>query len=136
MTSEKQIEKKRKNLQKTDKSVEMTQDRPAFIPVADIYENAEGITLYADMPGVNDKSLDITLEDDVLTLIGHQSDQAPNGMELLYREYRPGIFHRAFTLGVAIDRKKIDAKIKNGVLTLSLPKAEEAKPRKIEVNTA
>lgn len=136
MTSKKQVAKKQKNLQQNDKSLEMTQDKPVFIPEADIYENADAITVYADMPGVNDKSVDITLEDDVLTLVGHQSDQAPRDMELLYHEYRPGIFHRVFTLGVAIDRKKIDAKIKNGVLTLALPKAEEAKARKIAVNKA
>lgn len=135
MANEKNINKKEEKLQKTDKSAEMTQDRPVYIPAADIYEGEHDITVYADMPGVNDKNIDITLEDDVLTLIGHQNDEAPDNMELLYRGYRPGIYRRAFTLGVAIDREKIDAKIKNGVLALTLPKAEEAKPRKIKVST-
>lgn len=134
MANEKKISQKEENLQKTDKGAELTQDKPVYIPAADIYENDHDITLYADLPGVDDKHVNITLEDDVLTLIGHQNDEAPDGMELLYRGYRPGIYRRAFTLGVAIDREKIDAKITNGVLTLTLPKAEEAKPRKITVS--
>lgn len=134
MANEKKISQKEENLQKIDKGTEMTQDKPVYIPAADIYENDHDITVYADLPGVNDKNVNITLEDDVLTLTGHQNDEAPDGMELLYRGHRPGIYRRAFTLGVAIDREKIDAKIKNGVLTLTLPKAEEAKLRKIKVN--
>lgn len=133
MTNKKDIVKKQEeNLQK---NAEMTQDRPVYIPATDIYEGEHDITVYADMPGVNDKNVNITLEDDVLTLIGHQNDEAPTDMELLYRGYRPGIYRRTFTLGTAIDREKINAKIKNGVLTLTLPKAEEAKPRKITVTT-
>lgn len=135
MANDKNISQKEENLQKNEKGAEMTQDRPVYIPAADIYESEHDITVLADMPGVNDKNVDITLEDDVLTLVGHQNDEAPDNMELLYRGYRPGIYRRAFTLGVAIDRGKIDAKIKDGVLTLTLPKAEEAKPRKIMVNT-
>lgn len=134
MSNDKKISKKEENLQRTEKGAEMTQDRPVYIPVADIFESEHDITVFADMPGVKDKDVDITLEDDVLTLIGHQNDEAPDNMELLYRGYSPGIYRRAFTLGIAIDREKIDAKIKNGVLTLTLPKAEEAKPRKITVN--
>ena len=134
MANDKNITKKEGNLQKTDKGAEMTQDRPVYIPAADIYESEHNITVYADMPGVNDKNVDITLEDDILTLIGHQNDETPDNMELLYSGYCPGIYRRAFVLGTAIDRKKIDAKIKNGVLTLTLPKAEEAKPRKIAIN--
>jgi len=134
MANDKNISKKEENLQKTKKGAEMTQDRPVYIPTADIYESEHDITVYADMPGVNDKNVNITMEDDVLTLIGHQNDDASDDMELLYRGYRPGIFRRTFTLGTAINRQKIDAKIKNGVLTLTLPKSEEAKPRKITVN--
>jgi HSP20 family molecular chaperone IbpA len=126
--------KKDESLQKAAGNVEMTQDRPVYVPSADIYEDGNAVTVYADMPGVNEKNVDITLEDDVLTIIGHQDAQGPDNMELVYQGYTPGIYRRSFTLGVAVDRKKISAKIKNGVLTLVLPKAAEAKPRKISVS--
>jgi len=115
--------------------VELKQDKPVLRPAIDIYENEGGLTLYAEMPGVNEKSVDITLEEDVLTITGEQqSDDKPDGYELLYQGYNPGIYRRAFTLGIPIERSKIKAVITNGVLTLNLPKAEVAKPRKIEVN--
>lgn len=133
MSKDKEIAKKDTALKKTDNSVEMTQDLPVYIPRADIFENKQNITVYADMPGVDDKNIDITLEDDILTIIGTQNQDFPDGMELAYHGYRPGIYKRSFTLGVAVDREKINAKINNGVLTLVLPKAEEAKPKKITV---
>lgn len=133
MSKDNEITKKNTGLQNDDQKVEMTQDHPVYIPAADIFEDKHSITVYADMPGVNEKNVDITLEDDVLTLIGHQDNEAPENLELVYQGYTPGIYRRSFTLGVAVDRKKINAKINNGVLTLQLPKAEEAKPRKIAV---
>ena len=116
-------------------AVELKQDKPVLTPTIDIYENESGLVLYADMPGVDDKNIDITLEEDVLTIIGEQSEIKLDGYKLLYNGYRPGIYRRAFTLGIPVDRSKIKAVISNGVLTLKLPKAEIAKPRKIKVNT-
>ena len=134
MAKEKQVAKNNQNLQKSDKGAELTHDKPVYLPPVDIFEDKNSIIIYADIPGVNDKNIDITLDDDVLTLTGQQNDQGVNKHELRYYEYRPGIYRRAFTLGTAIDRDKIDAKIKDGVLTLTLPKAETAKPRKITVD--
>jgi HSP20 family molecular chaperone IbpA len=117
----------------TNEAVELKQDKPVLTPSIDIFENEGGLTLYADMPGVDEKNIDITLEEDVLTIIGEQSEEKLEGYKLLYNGYRPGIYRRAFTLGIPVDRSKIKAVITNGVLTLQLPKAEAAKPRKIEV---
>ena len=133
MTKEAKITRKEESPTKADNPVEMAQDRPVYVPAADIYEDENTFTVYADMPGVNEKSVDITIEDDVLTIIGHQNAVAPDDMKLVYNGYQPGIYRRAFSLGVPVDQKKISASIKNGVLTLLLPKAELAKPRKIEV---
>lgn len=134
MTKDNEMAKKNTGIQNKDQKVELTKDQPVYIPTADIFEDKQSITVYADMPGVNEKNIDITLEDDVLTLTGHQDNKAPKDLELVYQGYTPGIFRRSFTLGVAVDREKISAKINNGVLSLELPKAEEAKPRKITVN--
>ena len=133
MTKEAKIAKKDEARKNADNPVEMTQDRPVYVPASDIYEDKDAFTVYADMPGVNEKNVDITIEDDVLTIIGHQNTIGPDNMKLVYNGYHPGIFRRAFSLGVPVDQEKITAKITQGVLTLVLPKAELAKPRKIEV---
>jgi HSP20 family molecular chaperone IbpA len=127
-----------KDLQKSENRVsrettELTHDRPVFVPATDIYENERSIFVVCDMPGVGDKGVDISLENNVLEITGHQTAESFDGYELLHRGYANGIYQRAFTISDAIDREKISAKIKNGVLHLELPKAEEAKPRKIKV---
>ena len=104
-----------------------------FTPAVDIFESEKEITLVADMPGVNAQNLTIDLRDDILTLRGEVKPQdGPNEQSLL-REYQVGAYHRQFTLSETIDQKKIDAKLKDGVLQLILPKAEKAVPRKITV---
>ncbi|MDX1415415.1 MAG: Hsp20/alpha crystallin family protein [Candidatus Promineifilaceae bacterium] len=116
---------------------ERTRATRVYVPKVDIYSNSEGIVIIADMPGVDEKELEITLEKDVLTLNGYVSSSlmAPEGYELVHGEYGVGDFHRSFTLPDEIDRDQIAASLNNGVLKLSLPKAPEAQVRKITVQT-
>lgn len=102
-------------------------------PDVNIYENADGYTLEADMPGVSKSGLEVTLEGNELTLVGRRSHERVAG-QALYRESRPVDFRRVFELDPAIDTAKISAKLEQGVLTLHLPKAERVKPRQINVD--
>jgi HSP20 family protein len=112
---------------------ERTRDRLAFVPRADVYETDEAITVVADMPGVDENSVDITLENDVLTINGYVEPVQPEGHRLAYTEYRVGDYQRAFTLSDQIDREGIEAIVKDGVLRLYLPKVTEAQKRKIAI---
>ena len=123
-----QVEKK----ESADK-VEMTRDLPVYAPETDIFEKNDSILVVCDMPGVDEQSVDITLEDDVLTLTGCQKPVDRPGYSLLYRGYGTGIFRRSFTLSADIDRDSIKARLANGVLNVTLPKAAKAQPRKIAV---
>jgi HSP20 family molecular chaperone IbpA len=125
-------------VQETDKQevaegrAERTRDRVAFIPRVDIYETNEDIYVVADVPGVDENSVDITLEKDVLTIDGYVEPMEPEGYRLAYAEYRVGDYHRRFTLSNQIDRDKIEATVRDGVLRLHLPKATPT-TRKIAV---
>ena len=117
--------------------------RPIFLPPADIYETRDNIVVLAEMPGVALDGVDITLERRVLTIRGRSAandhagyqrvynDHA--GYQRVYNEYANGDYERAFTLSENIDRDRIEATLKDGVLHLVLPKAETAKARKIEL---
>jgi HSP20 family molecular chaperone IbpA len=118
-----------------ESGAERTRDRLAFVPRADVYETDEAIMVVADMPGVDADSLDITLEQDVLTINGYVEPTYPEGYDLTIAEYRVGDYLRAFTLSDQIDREGIEATVKNGVLRLRLPKLTEARTRKIAVKT-
>jgi len=100
---------------------------------SDVYETEESIVVVADMPGVDDKSVSITLEKNVLTLAGKVEADAPEGYRLALSEYDTGNYERRFALSQSVDREGIEASVKEGILTLTLPKAKEAMPRKIEV---
>lgn len=113
--------------------VEPTRDLPVFTPPADIFEEDDALLVVCDMPGVEQKNVTIDLDDDVLTITGHQLDQRPENSQLVYRGYNTGIYRRAFTLAADINREQIKARLVNGVLHITLPKAAEAKPRKIAV---
>jgi len=120
---------------KTDKRpVAETQDgqRGYISPRVNITETKDGYLLEAEMPGVNKGGLEISLEGTELTLVGRRQEQV-QGMDLLYRESANRDYRRAFVLDPTIDSAKIDAKIENGVLRLHLPRAEQLKPRKIQV---
>ena len=116
-----------------ESSAERTRDRLAFVPRADIYETDDEIVVVADMPGVDGDTVDITLENNVLTINGYVELAEPEGYTLAYAEYRVGDYQRAFSLSDEIDREKIEAKLKDGVLRLRLPKVTEAIVRKIAV---
>ena len=115
------------------KDVEMTRDLPVYSPQTDIYEKEDSILVLCDMPGVDENQVDVSLENNVLTLTGCQDVKEPGNHELLYRDYRPGAFRRSFTLSADINHAGIKAKLNNGVLQVILPKAEKAQPRKIKV---
>ena len=107
-----------------------------FTPAVDIFETDKEITLLADMPGVKADSLNIDLHENVLSLDGDvQSPERTDEMDV-FKEYRTGKYYRQFTLSQAIDQSKIEAAMKDGVLRLSLPKAEAATPRKIAVKSS
>ncbi len=113
--------------------IERARNRVVLTPPVDIYETNDDIVLTADMPGVDEKSVDITLEQDVLTVEGRMSETAPEGQRLEFQEYHVGDYRRVFTLATDVDRDRIQAEVKNGVLRLVLPKAEPAKAKKIQV---
>jgi len=123
------------NIQETEKQelaetgAERTRARLAFVPRADIYETNEAIVVVTDIPGVDVNSLDITLEEDVLTINGYVEPIYPEGYNLTYAEYRIGDYQRRFTLSNKIDRNSIEATVKDGVLRLYLPKAEPSMRR-------
>ena len=100
----------------------------------DIYETPEGLAVLADLPGVAKDGLDVRVENSLLTIRARTSHAAAG--EYIYREYDLVNFFRQFELNERVDQQKISAELKNGVLTLNLPKAEEAKPRKVEIRVA
>jgi len=115
---------------------ERTSPRRVFKPDVDIIEEENETVLTADLPGVDDKSLDITLEKNILTIKGQVDLQMPAGCRLVYGEYEVGDYERSFTLSDEVDKDQIQATIKNGVLKLVLPKAVAAKARKIAITAA
>jgi HSP20 family molecular chaperone IbpA len=116
--------------------IERTRDRQAYVPRADIYETANDIVLLVDMPGVDENSIDITLEKNVLTINGYVEPDDPKNYTLAYAEYSVGDYQRSFTLSNQIVQEDIQATVKDGVLRLWLPKADIAKSRKIAVKAA
>jgi HSP20 family protein len=122
-----------KDIQPTPVEAEVDPDRPTFVPAVDIYETDEGAVLVADLPGCDESNVAISLEDGVLTIRGRVAPEAPEGLTLTAAEYRTGDFERSFTVSELVDPEKVEATFKNGLLRLTLPKAELAKPRKIDV---
>ncbi len=112
---------------------ERTRDCRCFIPRSDIYEVDEDIVIVMEMPGINENAIEITLEKNILNVKGFAQIEDRADYQLAYSEYEPGDYERSFRLSDAVARDKIDATYKNGVLRLTLPKVEEAKPRKIAV---
>ena len=102
-------------------------------PVSSVIEDGDGYMLQVEMPGVNKEGLEISVENNELTILGRRSLPTMDGT-LIHRESRPENFRRTFELDPSIDPGKISAKIEQGVVTLTLPKAEQVKPRKIAVN--
>ena len=117
----------------TPAGVERASSRRVYVPRVDIYEAGDQVILTADMPGVDESSVDITLEKNVLTIEGRVDMEWPQEYELAYAEYGVGDYHRTFALSNEVDQSRIEATVKNGVLRLVLPKSEVARTRKIAV---
>lgn len=122
------------------KAVAQRDSRPAverpveyLAPEVNIFETKDGYVLEAEMPGVNKNGLEITLEGNEMTILGHRS-VAPLGGEALFRESREADYRRVFELDPAIETGKISARMEQGLLILTLPKSEKVKPRKITVD--
>ena len=112
---------------------ERTKDRRTYVPAVDILEDADNLYIHADMPGADDKSVNVSLENDVLTIEAQARDVSFDKHDVTYAEYGVGDYYRVFTLNETVDRDKIEARMKNGVLNIVLPKAEAVKPRSIPI---
>ncbi len=125
-----------KDVQKTENitATERIRNVKTFVPRVDIYENKDALYLIADMPGVDEKTVDIELEKNLLTITGRVENGRIADATMMYSEYEIGDYERVFTLSDEIDRDKIVASVKNGVLRLELPKAEKVKPKKISIS--
>jgi HSP20 family molecular chaperone IbpA len=115
---------------------EQTTPGAVFTPQVDIFETEKEITLLADMPGVKADKLNIDLRESILTITGDIEPVENASEEDVLIEYETGRFYRQFTLSEVIDQNKIDAKLGDGVLRLTLPKVEKATPRKISIKAA
>jgi len=113
-------------------AMERAESRNYVTPVVNIFETQDGYALEAEMPGVNKNGLEITLEGNEVTIVGHRQPEAVNG-ELLFGERSAADYRRSFELDPAIDTAKISARMEQGILVLTLPKSEQVKPRKIAV---
>lgn len=119
----------------TQASAEPEQQR-AVLPAVDVFEDAGGITLLADMPGVRKEQLDLKVEGDALLIEGAVQPFAPEGLEAVYAELRVPRYRRSFTLSRELDAARIEANLKDGVLRLRIPKQAHAQPRRITVSVA
>lgn len=120
----------------TPEGVESTRPGRTYVPRTDIYEKEDGILILTDLPGVDENSLDIVLEKSVLTIDAQAVQELPEGYNLAHYEYDVGNYHRAFKLSEEVDQEKIEATIKNGVLSLYMPFASGPRTRKIQVQPA
>ena len=129
--NELQVQEKRE-LQKKDES---TIPARIFMPTTDIFETGETLTVVMEMPGVDKSNINIGIENDVLTVDGRIDFSKYEKLQPVYTEYNIGHYRRSFTLSsTRINQDQIQAQMKDGVLSLTLPKAEQAKPRRIAVN--
>jgi HSP20 family protein len=125
-----QVQEKRELAKKEESTV------PAriFLPTADIFETGEALTIVVEMPGVDRNKVDVNVENGVLNIQGQIDFSNYEGLQPVYTEYNIGHYRRSLSLSNQIDEYKISAQMNDGVLTLVLPKAEEAKPRRIAVD--
>jgi HSP20 family protein len=124
-----QVQQKRE----LEKKEETTAPARAYSPTADIYETQDSLTVVLEMPGVEKNNVEVRVEDGVLKIDGRLDFSKYQGLQPLYTEYNVGHYSRSFRLSSKIDHSKIGAELKDGVLTLTLPKVEEAKPRTIQI---
>ncbi|TSD85238.1 Hsp20/alpha crystallin family protein [Mycobacterium sp. KBS0706] len=124
-----QVQQKRE----VEKREEVTVPSRVFLPTTDIYETQDALNVVMDMPGVQKKNIDVAIEDGVLRVSGRIDFDKYEELQPIYTEYNIGHYSRSFRLSSKIDQTKISAELKDGVLSLVLPKVEEAKPRAISV---
>jgi len=129
MTEQNVQKKEQEAVQKTA----TTQRETVYVPDVDISENSECIRLVADMPGVEQGSVDVSVENNVMTVEGTARFDPPEGYELVGQEYGVGKYRRDFTLSDEVDTDGIKARIRHGVLEVTLPKRDEVKTKKIEI---
>ncbi len=134
MADDKSLQVEKQELTTTEDS-ERTRECRCFVPRADIYEVDDQIIIVADVPGADKDSIDVTLEKNVLTIDAYVNYSTPEGYSLSFAEYETGDYQRSFRLSDEIDREKIQASVKDGVLRLYLPKSGAARTRKIGVKT-
>ncbi len=125
-----QVQKKREPEGKEESTVSTR----AFVPTADIYEDQDSLKVILEMPGVEKGNVEVRVEEGTLFVEGRLDLTKYRGLQPLYTEYNIGNYSRSFRLSNAIDQDKIGAELKDGVLSLTLPKAEKAKPRTIQVS--
>ena len=119
-----------------DQASAATPESAWLTPPIDIYEGPDGLVLEADLPGVPDDQLSIQLEANVLVLRGRVAAPAFDGAKVLHEEYRPGDFCRSFILSDEVDRARVSASLRNGVLRVTLPRADRARTRRIEIKSS
>jgi HSP20 family protein len=134
MTPQELVKKEKQQVQ--TQGQEKTRPGVYYTPDVDIREAGDSLKLWADMPGVSDKDLSVTLENNILTIEGMVSTSMYEGLSPRYTEYNVGNYLRQFTLNETIDPGRIKASLRNGVLELDLPKVKKARLRKIEVRPA
>jgi len=120
----------------TPAAPETTRGVPVWRPLTDVVETRDGPMLVLEMPGVAPEDVEVTLEKRVLTVRGRGRNPQPENLRPAHLEYEPGDYERAFALSEDFDAERIEAVMRNGVLTLSLPRAAEAQPRTIRVKAA
>ena len=130
MAEELQVQQKRE----VEKKAETTTPGRVFVPVTDIFETPEALTVVLEMPGVDRNSIEASVEDDVVTIEGRIDFSKYERMQPVYTEYNVGHYARSFEISNKVDQSKISAQMKDGVVTIVLPKAEQSKPRKIQVS--
>ena len=129
MSTEKQMKTQ------ADRELQAQTEQEVLRPPVNIYEDAGGITLQADLPGVTRDRLDVQIDGNNLTVEGQAQIDMPEGMEALYADVNATRYRRSFALSNELQTDQISAEMKDGVLTLRLPKRPELQPRKIEVST-
>ncbi len=124
-----QVQQKRE----VEEGQESTTPTRAFMPTADIFETEDALTVVLEMPGVSKADIDVSVDKGLLTIEGRIDFKKYEGLQPVYSEYNIGPYRRSFRISGQVDQSKINAEMRDGVITLVLPKAEEAKPRRIQV---
>ena len=126
------IQTQERNVQQRPKDT-AERGTPFVVPPVDVFENESGITLLADLPGASRERLAVRVDGDSLFIEATAAPSGPDNMELVYGEAQIPSYRRQFTLSRELDASRIEAALKDGVLRLTIPKLEEARPRRIEV---